>query len=41
MWIKKIKIENLRSFENTEIKVSKGIDILLAANYFDESMILH
>jgi len=32
MWIRKIKIENLRSFENAEIEFSKGINILLGAN---------
>ena len=32
MWIKKIKIENLCSFENAEIEFSKGNNTLLDAN---------
>ena len=40
MWIKKIKIENLRSFENAEIEFSKGINILLGANNSGKSTIL-
>ncbi|MBP7283492.1 MAG: AAA family ATPase [Leptospiraceae bacterium] len=40
MWIKKIKIENLRCFENAEIEFSKGINILLGANNSGKSTIL-
>lgn len=40
MWIKKIKLENLRSFEYAEIEFSKGINILLGANNSGKSTIL-
>ncbi len=41
MWIEGIKLLNIRSFENLDIKLSRRINILVGANNSGKSTILH
>lgn len=41
MWISRVTLDNIRSFERADIKLSKGINVLVGANNSGKSTILH